>query len=35
MREGLTVGELTGGDITEEKIMQLATKDQHVEEFAL
>jgi ribose transport system ATP-binding protein/rhamnose transport system ATP-binding protein/inositol transport system ATP-binding protein len=35
MREGLTVGELTGGDINEEKIMQLATKDQHVEEFAL
>jgi ribose transport system ATP-binding protein/rhamnose transport system ATP-binding protein/inositol transport system ATP-binding protein len=35
MREGVTVGELTGDDINEEKIMHLATKHQQVEEHAL
>jgi ribose transport system ATP-binding protein/rhamnose transport system ATP-binding protein/inositol transport system ATP-binding protein len=35
MREGVTVGELTGDDINEEQIMQLATSEHQIEEFAL
>lgn len=35
MREGRITGELTGGDIGEEKIMQLATQASSVEELAI
>jgi ABC-type sugar transport system ATPase subunit len=35
MREGRITGELTGGDIGEEKIMQLATQASSLEELAI